>query len=105
MGWRKMMGTEAAEKNSNPKSNNSNIRNIQENDHIKANIADIAPTIQKIKSPQQKYDSLWKKAWALSEWIDDSSSTVPWQERAARVPELQKMSMQIGELELLIKGR
>ena len=54
------------------------------------------------KTYQQQYDALWKKAWALADWIDDSKSDVPWQERAARVPELQQMSMMIGELELLI---
>ena len=102
MGWRKMMSRETADTNSNPKSNRSNIRNIQENNPVKANIADIAPMVQKVKSPQQKYDALWKKAWALADWIDDSGSDVPWQERTAKVPELQGMSMMLVELELLI---
>jgi hypothetical protein len=52
---------------------------------------------------KQKFDSLWQKAWKLADWIDDPGSTIPWQERAAKVPELQKMSMMIGELEMLIE--
>lgn len=53
-------------------------------------------------SEKQKYDALWKKAWALADWIDDSDSTVSWQERAAKVPELQEMSIEIDRLETLI---
>jgi len=52
-------------------------------------------------SEKPKYDELWKKAWTLAEWIDDSKSDVPWQERAARVPELQAMSLEISRLEQL----
>jgi hypothetical protein len=50
------------------------------------------------KTHQQQYDSLWKKATALADWVDDSSSPVPWQERAARVPELQGMSSEIDRM-------
>ncbi len=105
MGWRKMMGTETENTISNPKSNNSNIRNIKGNDPIKTNIAliaDIAPKNQKVKTHQQQHDDLWQKAWKLADWIDDSQSDIPWHERAARVPELQRMSMMLSELEVLI---
>jgi len=50
------------------------------------------------KTIQEKIDILWNQADKLADWIDDSSSTVPWQERAARVPELQEMSLEIDNL-------
>jgi len=108
MGWRKIMRVETADINSNPKSNNSNMSNIQENNPVKPNIADIADIalkVQKIKTPQQQFDSLWKKAWALADWIDDSSSTIPWQKRTAKVPKLQEMSAEIDRLKNLLLSK
>ena len=72
------------------------------------NISKVKELEQKIPAPEPpgmgpEYDSLWKKAWALADWIDGPDSDVPWQERTARVPELQKMSMMLSELEALIK--
>lgn len=104
MGWRKMMDVETGKTISNPKSNKSNNSNIQEKPALKTNIADIAdiaPMIQKVKTPKQQFDSLWEKAWVLADWIDDSNSDVSWQERAARVPELQRMSKELDRLEIM----
>ena len=104
MGWRKMMRVETSSTKSNPMSNMSNMSNIKEKEGIKANIADIADIadkVQKVKTLQQQYNELWKKADALADWIDDSKSDVPWQERAAKVPELQEMSAEIDRLEKL----
>ncbi len=108
MGWRKTMKAETVNLNSTPMRNMSNIRNIQENDPVKFNIAHIADNahkVQKLKTKKQQYDSLWKKAWALADWIDDSGSHVPWQDRAARVPELQKMSMMLDKLKMIMNQK
>lgn len=102
MSWREMMKKKPVKNISRPIRNIRIIRNIKKSNPSDGGFADIAHENQKAKTPQQKYDILWKKAWALADWIDDPDSKVPWQERAARVPELQKMSMMIGELELLI---
>jgi len=50
------------------------------------------------KTLQEQINDLWCQADKLADWIDDSSSTVPWQDRAARVPELQEMSLEIDKL-------
>lgn len=47
---------------------------------------------------QQEHDALWQKADELADWIDDPDSKVAWQERAARVPELQEMAVEIDLL-------
>ena len=52
---------------------------------------------------QQEHDFLWQQAWTLANWIDNPGSDVLWQERTARVPELQAMPMMIVELEMLIE--
>jgi len=110
MGWRKIMGAEQDDVISKPSIQKvQNIQKAEENSKIKTFVSSVpfVPTIQKVKTPQQKYDDLWKKATALADWVDDSNSTIPWQERAARVPELQKMSKILQELETLIdrKGK
>ncbi len=53
------------------------------------------------KPLQQQHDALWQKADELADWIDDPGSDIPWQERAAKVPELQEMSLREDNL----KGR
>jgi hypothetical protein len=106
MGWRKMMNVETGKTISKLKSNNSDNSNIQEKPALRSNIADIAdiaPMNQKVKNPQQRFDSLWQKAWKLADWIDDSKSVVPRQKRAAKVPELQEMSAKLDQLEALTK--
>lgn len=103
MGWRKTMKAKPEKTISNPIRNTRNIRNIQENDHPKADIAiiaDIAPKNQNVKTDQNQSDSLWQKAWKLSDWIDNSELDIPWQDRAARVPELQRM---VDKLDLIEK--
>ena len=102
MGWRKTMGAKTVKITSTPIRNIRNMSNIQEKNSIKGNIADIAdiaPKIKNEKSIQQQHDHLWQKAWNLADWIDDSLSALPWQERAAKVPELQAMSRELDQLE------
>jgi len=102
------MNVETIKTISTPKRNIRNMSNIKRKYTQNVNIADIAyiaPKIQKIKTYQQQHDNLWQKAWELADWIDDSSSSVTWQERAAKVPELQKMSMMIDELEYLMNQK
>ncbi len=53
------------------------------------------------KSIQQQHNTLWLQADELADWIDDSNSTLPWRERAAKVPELQAMSLELSRLEQL----
>ena len=50
------------------------------------------------KPLREQIDTLWKKAWALADWMDDSQSGVPWEERAAKIPELSKMTDEIDRL-------
>ena len=115
MSWRTMMKTE--DNISNPKSNNSNnsnnsnisnISNIKRKDLVKANIADIAdiaPKNEKVKTYQQQHDHLWQKAWNLANWIDNPGPEIPWQERTAKVPELQAMSLELDQLEKLMRDK
>ncbi len=106
MSWRTMMKTE--DNISNPKSNNSNNSNIKGKDLVKANIADIAdiaPKNEKVKTYQQQHDHLWQKAWNLADWIDNPGSDISWQERAAKVPELQAMSLELDQLEKLMRDK
>jgi len=60
--------------------------------------------ISENKPLQQQFDSLWEKAWKLADWIDEPESDIPWQERAAKVPELQEMSAELDRLEAIIKA-
>jgi len=53
---------------------------------------------------QNLIDDLWKKAWKLADWIDNAESDIPWQERAAKRPELQKMSTEIDRLKIQAKS-
>ncbi len=50
------------------------------------------------KTLQEQIDILWTQAEKLADWIDDSCSAVPWQERAEKVSELQEMSLKIDRL-------
>lgn len=50
------------------------------------------------KTYQQEHYELWLQANKLADWIDDSNSEIPWQERTARVPELQEMAVEIDLL-------
>ncbi len=55
---------------------------------------------------QKQIDDLWAKADKLADWIDNPASNVLLQERAARVPEVQRMALEIDRLikqKLLIK--
>lgn len=105
MGWRKNM--KAGYKNINSKASiqkRQNIQKVEEKFKNKAFVPFVPFVVknQKTKTYQQQHEDLWEKAWKLADWIDDPDSDVPWQERTARVPELQKMSMMIGELECLM---
>ncbi len=53
---------------------------------------------------QKKIDDLWSRADELADWIDNPGSAIPWQERAAKVPELQEMSLEIERLKFQLKG-
>ena len=104
MGWRKKMRLETVDTNSNPKSNNSNNSNIQGNSLIKINIADIAdiaPKNKNEKSIQDQYETLWKKAWALADLIDDCNSGTSIEDRRAMLPELDKLRAELSRLESL----
>ncbi len=106
MGWRKKMGIKQEEIIS--KTYIQNIQNIQKVEKKQENKAFVpfVPSVvknQKVKTPKQQHDELWKKAWKLAEFIDNPESEVPLQARAARVPELQEMVMMLSELEFLIK--
>ncbi|MBA3010013.1 MAG: hypothetical protein KJ658_05185 [Proteobacteria bacterium] len=95
------MGTEQEKINSKPYMQKvQNIQKVEEKGKTKAfaPFALIVPKIQNENPYQNQFDTLWEKATNLADWIEDSSSTIPFQERAARVPELQKMSMMLDEL-------
>lgn len=97
-----MMNAKTENTISTPNSNNSNIKEDNRPEMNIAIIADIATENQKVKTYRQQHNDLWQKAWKLAEWIDDSNSNIPWQERSVRVPELQEISMTIDELEMLM---
>lgn len=98
MGWRKKMGAEKGTFNSKPYMQKvQNIQKVGEHTTFAPSVP-IAYRYQNKNPYRNQFDSLWEKATNLADWIDDSSSTVPFQERAARVPELQKMSMILDEL-------
>jgi len=70
------------------KNNISNISNISRGQGVKP----------EKKLLQKQIDYLWVEANKLVDWADDSESEIPWQKRAAKVPELQEMSIEIDRL-------
>ncbi len=68
--------------------NISNISNISRGQGVKPE-----------KTFQQQHADLWLQADKMADWIDDSKSAIPWQERAAKVPELQVMTLELSRLE------
>ncbi len=66
--------------------------------YAKKNKWRIAFEIQTLgKTLQQKIDILWNTAEVLADWMDDETD-IPWEERAAKIPELQKMAKEIDRL-------
>jgi len=101
MGWRKNMGV-AQEKilSETPIQKVQNIQKVEKKLKNEAFVPSVPFVVknQKVETLQTQIDLLWGKAWNLADWIDDCCSKVSWQERAAKVPELQKMSLRIDEL-------
>ncbi len=101
MGWRKKMGVTQEKILSDTLI--QKVQNIQKGTiDLKtkpfALSVPFAPKNQKVKTLQEQINILWNQADKLADWIDDSSSTVPWKERAAKVPELQEKSLEIDRL-------
>ena len=70
-------------------------KKILQNEPLILDLSSIHPT------HRSEYADLWDRAWALSKWIDNPNSDAPWQERAARVPELMQMTDRLKEIEAM----
>lgn len=66
--------------------------------HFPGNKKEISETFSLPKKNNDQINDLWNHADELADWIDNPVSDVPWQERVAKVPELQKMSAEIDRL-------
>ena len=101
MSWRKNMGVESENEHFTPYAQKpqkpQKVRKKIKNNSFEA-FESIEAKSQKVKTLQEKIDILWNHATKLADWIDDENSNIPWQDRAARVPELQKMSLEIDRL-------
>lgn len=101
MGWREKMGV--IQEKTLSETPIQKVQNIQK-DEKKLKTRPFVPSVpfvvknQEVKTLQEQINDLWSRADKLVDWIDDSNSTVPWQERAAKVPELQEMSLEIDKL-------
>ena len=101
MGWRKNMGAGFENKHSKPYTQKpqkpQKVKEIDKNKTFVGSVGIVGKS-QKVKTIQEQIDILWNQATKLADWIDDENSNIPWQDRAARVSELQKMSLEIDRL-------
>nr|WP_320193586.1 hypothetical protein [uncultured Desulfobacter sp.] len=50
-----------------------------------------------------EYLNLWNRAWALADYVDGGESIAPYAERAARMPELNRMVERMRSIENVLK--